>query len=240
MSGIAQHTEVRSSPALSVLQKPRYQPLTDDVAENALLCCFMHSPGVVAGKCSQLSQAVFSTPGRQALYGVLSTWPYPEQPIDDIPWMERELQELGFLDEIGGRQGLTDIRDMPVSLILTDYYVSAVQVSFARRAFIKDATEKLELAKSGAPPIEWDPQGIYRAGLGDGLPEIKRLQDIVSENIPKPLEIIAGILHRGLKMMIGGPSKARKTWLFDAFGFSDCGRSVVDGMPLHKGIRPLH
>jgi hypothetical protein len=49
--------------------------------------------------------------------------------------------------------------------------------------------------------------------IDDGLPEIKSLSQIIAENQPEPPEIIEGILHQGLKLMLGGPSKARKTWI---------------------------
>ncbi len=66
------------------------------------------------------------------------------------------------------------------------------------------------LAKN-LPGKTWD-QWERSLPVDDGLPEIKSLSQIVAEDRPKPPEIITGILHQGLKLMLGGPSKARKTW----------------------------
>ena len=61
----------------------------------------------------------------------------------------------------------------------------------------------------GKPWDEW----LKSLPIDDGLPQIKSLAEIVAENVPKPPEIITGLLHQGLKLMLGGPSKARKTWI---------------------------
>ena len=41
----------------------------------------------------------------------------------------------------------------------------------------------------------------------DGLPDIKSLRQIRADTTTKPPEIITGILHKGLKMVLGGPIK---------------------------------
>jgi glucan-binding YG repeat protein len=48
----------------------------------------------------------------------------------------------------------------------------------------------------------------------DGLPDIESWEDVkADENLHEPEENIKGLLHKGSKMVIGGPSKSRKTWL---------------------------
>lgn len=73
---------------------------------------------------------------------------------------------------------------------------------------IFDNQTLLEKNLPGKPWDEW----VEDLLIDDGLPEIKSLEQIVEENIPEPPEIIEGILHQTLKLMLGGPSKARKTW----------------------------
>jgi RecA-family ATPase len=47
---------------------------------------------------------------------------------------------------------------------------------------------------------------------GDGLPDMIDASDFISRDIPKPKEVIAGLLHRGSKIGISGGSKTCKTW----------------------------
>ena len=47
---------------------------------------------------------------------------------------------------------------------------------------------------------------------GDGLPELIDASEFVTRDIPKPKEIVHGLLYRGSKIGIGGGSKSFKTW----------------------------
>jgi AAA domain len=54
----------------------------------------------------------------------------------------------------------------------------------------------------------------FVAKCSDDLPDIESLEELEEdENIREPEENIKGLLHKGSKMVIGGPSKAKKTWL---------------------------
>src|SRR6266542_1756577 len=46
------------------------------------------------------------------------------------------------------------------------------------------------------------------------LPPWTDAAEFCAKEIETPPEIIKGILHKGLKMVVGGSSKARKSWLF--------------------------
>ncbi len=60
----------------------------------------------------------------------------------------------------------------------------------------------------------------------DGLPSIIDAADLVADESPTPPELIAGILHQGSKMVIGGGSKSYKTW-----ALADLALSVGYGVP---------
>jgi RecA-family ATPase len=49
--------------------------------------------------------------------------------------------------------------------------------------------------------------------VDDGLPDIECFGAMDEEGIQKPSELVEGVLHQGSKMVIGAPSKARKTWI---------------------------
>lgn len=47
----------------------------------------------------------------------------------------------------------------------------------------------------------------------DGLPPIISLKDLLAKDLPEPPQIIRGVLAKGRKLVIGGPSKAKKSWV---------------------------
>lgn len=72
-----------------------------------------------------------------------------------------------------------------------------------------------------------------QAALGDatetgnvGLPEIVDAADFMRSTQEMPAELIAGILHKGSKLALGGSSKAFKTWTL-----LDMALSVAHGVP---------
>jgi RecA-family ATPase len=79
----------------------------------------------------------------------------------------------------------------------------------------------LELNIGAKDWLEWE---IERED--DGLPDIASLTDLLKIEIARPKEIIKGILHQGCKLVLGGPSKARKTWIF-----MDLAISIANGVP---------
>jgi hypothetical protein len=72
----------------------------------------------------------------------------------------------------------------------------------------------------------------------DGLPEIIDATDFLEQDLAAPPELIAGIVHKGSKLVLGGGSKAFKTWcLLDAAmsvatGTNWLGRATVQGRVL--------
>lgn len=58
------------------------------------------------------------------------------------------------------------------------------------------------------------------------LPAILSVEEEEQADMPEPPQVIQGVLYQGAKMMIAGPSKARKT-----YGLMDLALSVGSGMP---------
>lgn len=57
----------------------------------------------------------------------------------------------------------------------------------------------------------------------------------VADNIPVPMELVAGVLHKGTKMVLGGPSKAYKTWALLDLAVSVATGKDWWGFPCVKG-----
>lgn len=83
---------------------------------------------------------------------------------------------------------------------------------------------KSELAEYGitdAPDVE-----LVESATGVELPEIVDAATFVAEKLTPPPELIAGILHQGSKLAVGGGSKSFKTWTL-----LDLALSVSHGLP---------
>src|ERR1700676_2358407 len=87
-----------------------------------------------------------------------------------------------------------------------------------RRARVKELNQILR--EYGRPPI------IDEDDLPSDLPDPIDVLQLLDADLPKPAELVHGILHRGSKMVIGGGSKSFKTW-----SLIDLAISVATGAP---------
>jgi hypothetical protein len=60
----------------------------------------------------------------------------------------------------------------------------------------------------------------------DGFPKIMDAAEFIAETMAPPVELVAGILHKGSKLAFGGSSKSFKTW-----NLLDLGISIGAGLP---------
>ena len=96
--------------------------------------------------------------------------------------------------------------------------------------FNAGATAADFIAQVDAAP-EWTPADAeWDEPKPAGLPEIDNAATLCAdENLILPEQIIEGVLHRGLKAVLGSNSKARKTWIL-----LDAAISVATGTPFWK------
>jgi 5S rRNA maturation endonuclease (ribonuclease M5) len=75
--------------------------------------------------------------------------------------------------------------------------------------------ERLRAAcKAARPFADFQGNGDHpgEGGKSQGLPEIISAAQMCAVRTPLPPEVVAGILHKGSKMVLGGGSKSFKTW----------------------------
>ena len=65
--------------------------------------------------------------------------------------------------------------------------------------------------KTFSPLDQVDP-AVDLGAIQDELADWHYIEDIAASPHPKPTELIAGILHQGCKMILGGTSKSNKSW----------------------------
>lgn len=79
-------------------------------------------------------------------------------------------------------------------------------------------------ANLGDDHAPW-PEGATEKKV-ETLPPIVNARDFVTTKLKRPVEIVSGMLHKGTKLVIGGGSKAFKTWTQ-----LDLAISVAQGIP---------
>jgi RecA-family ATPase len=77
---------------------------------------------------------------------------------------------------------------------------------------------------------EWE-----RAHSPDGLPKIVSAAEFMATPRSEPPQIVAGVLHQGCKMIIGGASKARKSWTLIDLAVSVGSGTPWWNFPTHQG-----
>lgn len=99
-----------------------------------------------------------------------------------------------------------------------------------------DGVQRLIAVNIGAKSFdEWE-------RLHSGLPNIICAADFCAEDEPDPPQLIQGLLYRGSKMIIAGPSKARKSWnLIDlavamSMGADWCGFKTIPAKVLYVNL----
>ena len=61
-------------------------------------------------------------------------------------------------------------------------------------------------------PLEQVDPAVDLGAIQEDLPDWPYIEDIAANPHPKPPELIAGLLHQGCKMILGGTSKSNKSW----------------------------
>lgn len=88
----------------------------------------------------------------------------------------------------------------------------------------------------------WDEWKGYIEEISDDLPDIVNLFDVAQDPPPLAPEIIKGVLRRGHKMLIAGPSKAGKSYMLInlalafAYGANWLGRKCTQGRVLYINL----
>jgi len=117
----------------------------------------------------------------------------------------------------------------PSALNLPYYMPDLIEASQRRRVWeIAHRAQAVACDTTQSPKILLeDLDATLRAALGDdALPPIIDASEFVSNILPKPRELVHGVLHRGSKLALGGGSKSFKTWTL-----LDLALSVSHGAP---------
>ncbi len=117
------------------------------------------------------------------------------------------------------------------SAMAAAFFVDRLADAHQRRAALDVSRRLAEAARAESPGnVLADAQTaldsarrLFHAG---DLPPLVDAAEFVAEQLPQPRELVAGILHQGAKLVLGGGSKSFKTW-----SLLDLAVSVAHGLP---------
>jgi hypothetical protein len=207
--------------------------------EKSFLGAFMVDPANVGLFCTQkgIFAGHFHLPAHTRIFDEM-LFLYGERIEFDLVTLTQHLRDAGRLDEAGGAGYVTEVYTCGGLPVMCEYYADTLRQKYALRESIRVHTELAERAYSEQDQV-WDliEEGKKKterlAELAAGkvqydLPPPKgAAQWNLAENLmPDPPQVLHGILHQTCKMMLAGPSKARKT-----FVLADLAVSVAAGVP---------
>jgi hypothetical protein len=127
------------------------------------------------------------------------------------------------------RERIVELSQSFVSFLHVAGCVNELQRAEAARQQMRAAVDLLEAVKSGDEEQQREARRrIADAGHEDrgGLPRIVNGAALFAKDCPSPAVLVAGLLHRGGKMLLGGGSKSFKSWVL-----IDLALSIAAGVP---------
>lgn len=175
----------------------------------------------------------FYYPANAEIWEAMKLLHLENEPLDLVT-VTNSLEQAQALNQAGGAAYVTELLNFVVSEVNLDYYIQILQEKKGLRDLWVLADKLAEQAR--------DPQAIPGALLEltqealkqiaasqkvGVLPDLDDMTDLTGENLPTPPpELVANLLHKGSKLIIGGTSKGRKT-----FSLMDLAISVATGTP---------
>jgi hypothetical protein len=181
-------------------------PCSED-GEKGLLCSLLLAPRVVWNLCSAMRDKNFFFPAHQIIFDTLECCPDPDKKVDFV-WLGEALKSRDLLEEVGGKEYISDLYDFVPVPDNARYYRDRVLKACKRR-----------LLKQLGDAEEPDNSPVWS--------ELKRIDAIVSEDgsdawlkpkliseltTAQPPQILRGMLYQACKLVVMGGSKSFKTW----------------------------
>ena len=190
---------------------PNYQPARDDDAEWSVLSAVFTEPTLLERDREGLTnpdnywQPVGKEVAKAIRQGV---------PLDAVAMGQHVTEKLG-----NGAVGLFSEKVLcgSVAVATFGFWLDRLKRAAARRRIQESAYAALLAVEDKEADIDKVAGGLVDKvrTLGfsrNGLPDIQSATELDSHDIPEPDELIAGLLHKGCKMVLGGTSKSMKTW----------------------------
>lgn len=180
-----------------------------------------------------VSKAHFFNPANAEIWQAMQHLHRDNEPLDFIT-VTMALEKSRLLDDVGGMPYVNDVMNFVQTHANLDVYIKILQEKKGLRDLRLLADKLAEQARDPAASpgalLEIAQEALKRIATSQKvgvLPDLDDMTDLTGDNLPTPPpELVAGILHKGSKLIIGGTSKGRKT-----FSLMDLAISVSTGTP---------
>lgn len=218
--------------------KPTSNPLSEEAVTEALLC----SPDLWNYALSKgLTADYYTQPVDREIFRLLLELHEEGSPTFDFRAVTNlAFQRFGnpendiFRAQIIGR--VTQLGTAaPVSEAVFDHHFSYVEEAKKTRGAIETAQKVVEKAKAGD---DWQEEAkrLQEEFSVSHWPAIVDVHDITgARRPPMPPVLVDNLLHRGSKLLIGGMSKGRKTWVLTDLALSVAAGVAWWGRRTHQG-----
>lgn len=225
-------------PPPSTPHAPAAKPLPADNAEAGVLGCVLLKPDLMGDVlASGVAVEAFESQAHRVIFSALQAMQRSNTGIDCLT-LHQHLKDAGQLDKAGGLAYLAALPDGVPSAANLAHYIKILLAKSAQRQLITTAQEILDLARSGrTKPDRLATIAVESfSTIAKTLPRKAEIPTIETacalmsdDSAVVPPEIIVGVLHQGLKGILGSASKARKTWVE-----IDMAVSVANGIKFWK------
>lgn len=213
----------------------RALPCSAEAEEHVLACCLLDEGATLAvARSTGMESGAFHFSGNAIIWRVIVEMADKGAGVS-LEVLVSELQQRRQLETVGGMAYLMRITGAVPTTAHARHFIALVLEKQRLRTVIQAATQAVEgaYAYTGGGLSEYEPlaeavdalQKVRSKG-GSNLPAIVNWMDFLAEKMEQPQELVAGLLHRGAKMMLGGGSKSMKTW-----ALMDLAISVATGTP---------
>lgn len=181
----------------------------------------------------KIGRGHFFYPPHQLIWEAIQALHRDNEPVV-LASVQNSMQDAQTLERAGGDAYLTEVAISEPTSMNLDYYITVLQEKRAMRELLAMGERLAAAARDPALlPEDVVPEAqdalkriatMQKVGV---LPDLDDMTDLTGDNMPQPPpELVAGILHKGSKLIIGGTSKGRKT-----FSLMDLAISVATGTP---------
>jgi hypothetical protein len=186
----------------------------------------------------------FYLPGVRTIHSELVRMANLGEAVDMVT-LQGRLKDDGLLEKCGGIAYLMQLVSRLTSSENVPVWMEMVDQKYQLRKILNvcaEVSERIQANNASLDDLKFSVQSDLAevfGGATGAMPEMVDGSDFMLSNQPLPAELIAGILHQGSKLALGGSSKSFKTWtLLDlglsvASGFKWLGCQTVKGPVLY-------
>jgi hypothetical protein len=213
-----------------------------DEAEKGVLGSMMKSPRDAIPECvEKLNREQFFNPIHRAIFNEIVDLHRSGRAIDLITFTQL-LRDRNLLDSVGGAAYVTELFTFVPTAANLGYYIEIVREKHVLREIIAVGTECVCRARGNESDVSalladaTEKMAAIQLNGNGSLPVIQDASALVDQPEKLPDDVIAKVLHRGGKMVLGGASKSYKTWtLIDLAVSVATGSEWFNGYATKKG-----